>query len=401
MSEQSSEEILGVVGQLAVKLMKQNPGLVSLGLDIMNQYRQSEKESGEAGSQTSIAADLGRLLTLWAASDNSQSEKKPEQEKTLNDFLANTDFGEILERLEKSEAGLQQTMDTFNQVLWSYPGKFGMLLLMFASLARIGVKGATEFIAPIRQYLGPDLFGDIVCTLVKDIKPEEIAKLVDAVGELIRRAHTGSQLLGQGDKSKLEVYLDDVMAAYHGARDPYLQKMVPVYLGEIRESFAKSSARALKAHPDILLARIASLGAVRTSALRVKTARLQTVESVEDERFGSVMTDVMKEFGTYDAAELVNTMCRILNKLHDVRPDLVGSVLAGIADSISSEEIRKTASWLVPDVVSAFKPLVQEIKPDLIRGLAELLRNDGYPNEEHDEAMQELRAALGVPGGER
>ena len=401
MSEQYTEEIMQVISRLAVKLIKKNPGLVPLGAEIIHKSMQGDNDSAEDASQSSIAADLGRLLTLWAVSANNQSEMKPDQGKTINDFLANTDFGEILESLEKSEAGLQQSMETFNNVLWSYPGKFGMILLMLASLARMGIKGATEVFTPIKKYMGPDLLGDIVCTLVKDIKPEEIAKLVDSVGEMVRRAHTGSQLLGQGDKSKLEVYLDDVMSAYHGARDPYLQKMVPVYLGEIRESFAKSSARALMMHQDSLIAQIASLGAVRTSELRVKTTRLQAIESVDDERLGSVMSDAVKEFGAYDAAELLNTMCRILNKLHDARPDLVGSLLSGIADSISLDEIRQTASWLVPDFVTAIKPLVQEIKPTLLRGLAELLRNDGYPSEEHEEAIQELRAALGGAGGER
>jgi hypothetical protein len=394
-------EIGQVISQLAVKLLKKNPELVSLGVEIMKKCQQSENDSGEAGSQTSIATDLGRLLTLWAASANSRSEKKTDQEKSINDFLANTDFGEVLELLEKSEAGLPETMNVFNEALWSYPGKFAAILLMLASLARMGVKGATEVLAPFKKYMGPDLLGDMICTLVKDIKPEEIAKLVDAVGELIRRAHTGSQLLGQGDKSNLEVYLDDVMAAYHRVRDPHLQKMLPVYLGEIRESFAKASARSLTNNQEILLAQLASLGQVQTSDLRVKTARLHAIESVDDEKFGSTIAGTVQEFGMYDAADLVNTICGILNKLHDSRPDLIGSTLSGIVDSISADEVRKTATWLVPDVVNAVKPLIREIKPDLLRGLAELLRNDGYSNDEQDKAMQELRAVLSVSGGER
>ena len=422
-----NKELVEVMSRLAVKLIKNNPGAAPLGSaiagKIINDWSFGSRvkkivsypvrkclkcqcDSNKDEDQTSIAADVGRLLTMLATAANQERETYPEQNswdrgEAVREFLANTDFGEILELVKRSEAGVQKTMDAFNEALWTYPTKFGALLCMLMCGLRMGVKGVTEAIAPIKRDIGPDLLGDIICSLVRDIKPEEIARLVDSLGELVRRTHTGSQLVGQGDKSKLEVYLDDVIAAYHGAKDPYLQKMLPIYLGEIRESIAKSSARSLTHNRKILLAQLASLGPAKTSDLRVKTARLQAIKSVEDEEFGSTMSESIQGFGTYDAADLVNTICGLLNKLHDVNADLIGSTLSAIADSISADEVKKTASWLIPDIVNAIKPLVQEIKPDLLMGLAELLRNDGYWSSEDDAAMQELRATLGISGGER
>jgi len=81
------------------------------------------------------------------------------------------------------------------------------------------------------------------------------------------------------------------------------------------------------------------------------------------------MDEAVKEFDTYEAADLVNLTCKVLNRLHDSKPDLISSLLSGVVDSISSDEVAKTAQWLVPDVVNAVKPLAQAMMPELLNVL--------------------------------
>jgi hypothetical protein len=353
---------------------------------------------------TSMAADVGRLLTLLAVSINKERETYPDRHswnrgETVKDFLVNTDFGEIVETVVKSEEGVKPTMDAFNEVLWTYPTKFTSIVAMLGPLARIIVKTVNEVLVPINRDVGPDLLADIFGVLLRDCKPEEIARLVDGVGEVIRKAHTGSLLIGKGDKSKLDLYLDDIMKAYHGAKNQYLQKMLPVYLGEIRESIANSSARSLMENEEIFMAQIASLGSVKSSDVKVKNARLRVYEAADKEKLGAVMDEAVKEFDTYEAADLVNLTCKVLNRLHDAKPDLIGSLLSGVVDSIYSDEVAKTAQWLVPDVVHAVKPLAQAMMPELLKGLAELIRDDGYSGGKNREAVLELKAAMSSVGG--
>jgi hypothetical protein len=353
---------------------------------------------------TSMAADVGRLLTLLAVSINKERETYPDRHswnrgETVKDFLVNTYFGEIVETVVKSEEGVKPTMDAFNEVLWTYPTKFTSIVAMLGPLARIIVKTVNEVLVPINRDVGPDLLADIFGVLLRDCKPEEIARLVDGVGEVIRKAHTGSLLIGKGDKSKLDLYLDDIMKAYHGAKNQYLQKMLPVYLGEIRESIANSSARSLMENEEIFMAQIASLGSVKSSDVKVKNARLRVYEAADKEKLGAVMDEAVKEFDTYEAADLVNLTCKVLNRLHDAKPDLIGSLLSGVVDSIYSDEVAKTAQWLVPDVVHAVKPLAQAMMPELLKGLAELIRDDGYSGGKNREAVLELKAAMSSVGG--
>lgn len=353
---------------------------------------------------TSMAADVGRLFTLLAISINKERETYPDRHswdrgEGVRDFLVNTDFGELLETVAKSEEGVKPTMDAFNEVLWTYPTKFTSIVAMLSPLARIIVKSVNELLDPINRDVGPDLLADIFGALLRDCKPEEIARLVDSVSEVIRKAHTGSLLIGKGDKSKLDIYLDDIMKAYHGAKNQYLQKMLPIYLGEIRESIANSSARSLIDNEEIFLAQIASFGAVKSSDVKVQNARLRIYEATDQEKLGAVIDEAVKEFDTYEAADLVNLTCKVLNRLHGAKPDLIGSLLSSVVDSISSDEVAKTAQWLVPDVVNALKPLAQAMMPELLKGLAELIRDDGYLGGKNSEAVSELREAMSSVGG--
>jgi hypothetical protein len=150
---------------------------------------------------------------------------------------------------------------------------------------------------------------------------------------------------------------------------------------------------------EIFMAQIASLGSVKSSDVKVKNARLRVYEAADKEKLGAVMDEAVKEFDTYEAADLVNLTCKVLNRMHDAKPDLIGSLLSGVVDSISSDEVAKTAQWLVPDVVHAVKPLAQAMMPELLKGLAELIRDDGYSGGKNREAVLELKAAMSSVGG--
>jgi len=69
--------------------------------------------------------------------------------------------------------------------------------------------------------------------------------------------------------------------------------------------------------------------------------------------------------------------------------------LSGVVDSVSPEEVKKTARWLIPDIVEAIKPLAVEMMPFIIKGFSELISpDDGYTSPEHKEAMDSLKTAL-------
>jgi hypothetical protein len=399
---QNKDELTDVVSRIAAKLVK-TPGLFPLvsaiAGDLMTEWSYDSKIKkaltfpvkkllpGEARDdlqpQTSMAADIGKLLTLLAMAVNESRAKNPGgngkvRGQGAKDFFVNSDFGEILEMIANSEDSVQPAIAAFNEVLWTYPTKFTTLVAMLGPLYRMGVKLLNEFLAPILSDVGPDLLGDIINAVLKDSDSAGLAKLIDGVNELIRRIHTGSLLIGKGDRSKLDMTLDDLVKAYHGAKNPYLMKMMPVYFGEICESIANASERSLRDNEDLFLAQISSLGAVKTSDIKVKNARMRLFEGVDQEKLGEVMSENLKEFDTYEGAGLINSTCGVLNRIHDAQPGILGSLITGVVDSVSTDEVKKTAEWLIPDIVNAVKPLVSAIMPELLKGLSDLAQDDGY-----------------------
>ena len=75
----------------------------------------------------------------------------------------------------------------------------------------------------------------------------------------------------------------------------------------------------------------------------------------------------MTDLDTFEVAELINTACRVINRIHDAKPDFVASLISGAADSIRTEDIPKTAEWLVTDLAEALKPLASALMPVLAR----------------------------------
>ena len=400
MVENTQSEINAVISRIAVKLVK-NPAtfplISTIAQDLLNDWSSTStikkmfafpvkkilpgQVKDAPPEKTSLAADIGRLVTLLALSSNEERVRHPEGKtadrgKGSLDFLVNTDFGEILEVIEKSESGVKPAIAAFNEVLWTYPTKFTSLVAMLVPLFRMGVKLVNEFLAPIIDKVGPDLLADIFMALFRDLDSAELAKLVDGVNELIRRMHTGNLLIGKGDRSKFDMSLDEVMHAWHSAQNRYLKKMMPVYLGEMRESIANASERSLRDKEDLFLAQIGSMGAATSSEIKVKNARLRLYESVDQDKLGTVMAENLKEFDTYEAAGLINGFLRVLNQIHDVQPGILGSLLTGVVDSVSADEVSRTAAWLVPDLVDAVKPLAPAVMPELIKGWNDLVGDE-------------------------
>jgi len=329
-------------------------------------------------SKTSIAGSVGTLITLFSASVNENRQVQNPDVRDLNrgvatkNFLASTDFGEVLEMIEGCEEGALKTMQAFNEELWKYPSKFASLAAMVVPLSRIVTRCSREFLSPIDKQIGPDLLADIVLALVKGMDGAEVGHLVNTIKELIRRAHTGSLLLGKGDKSLLEIYLQDIMKAYYSVADPELARKLPIYFGEMKEAIANANAKALEENPKALLAKVSSAGAVKTSAIKAKSCKLKVLEGIEEADLKASVSVSMTELDTYEIADYINTGLKFLNKIYEADPNLISSTFRGIADSINSEEVSKTVRWLVPDLIDAIRPLSAAFVPALVQGLNEL-----------------------------
>lgn len=366
------------------------------------------RKDRKSAPAASIPADAARFITLLAMIFNEShapdtSASRADKGASIKAFIENLDFGEIMEMAEKSDPYILKSIQAFNEEIWKYPAKIGALIATAIAVMNTGVKGSRELLLPIEQAIGPDLLADMVLSIIRGLDGSQTAKLINTVSEVIRRLHTGSLLLGKGGKPLMQHYLTDLFKNCLSGLDAELMRKLHIIFSEDRLSIANAVSDAMTDNPAIILSHIASLGSVQNSSVKARARRFRIYEEINQTGFNAAIRESVSDLDTYEIAELVNGACRVLNRVHAVKPDILSNLACGVVDSIDPGEIEKTLKWLVPDLVQAVKPLAPVIMPGLIRGLSEMINPDGgYQSLEQAEAIKELRATLSrAAGGEK
>jgi hypothetical protein len=355
---------------------------------------------------TTMPADIARLVTLLCAMVNEAHgkgvlEDDPARGTKVRAFLENLDFGELMEMVEGSDPYVLRAIETFNEELWKYPAKVGTLVATLIPLINIIIKSVREIMIPIEENIGPDLLADIILSLVKGINGEDTAKLMNTSLEVLNRIHTGSLLLGKGDKPLMQIYLTDVLKACLTRLDHKLMSKARIILSEDKLSIAQAVADAMKDNPLFISSNISTLGTVYSTAVKARTSKLKVIEGLEQESFRNALTESLSDVDTYEIAGLINTGCRVLNLVNTLKPGFLMDLVGGIVDSIDTKELGDVAQWLVTDLVQAVKPLSSTLMPVFIKALNEMLTPQaGFESCGQAEAIQDLKATLvKVAGG--
>jgi hypothetical protein len=404
------KELRKVIGSIGGNFLRAYGGttLRMIGAIVGNIVRGWGRWFKKPAQPASIPADIAKLVTLVCAMINEEHAKAtpgedPNRGESIRAFLENLDFGEIMQTVEGSDPYVLKAVEAFNQELWKYPAKVGTLVATLIPLINIIIKTSREVMVPIEKTLGPDLLADIILSLVKGLNGAELAKLINTSQEVLRRVHTGSLLLGKGGKPLMQIYLTDLFKDCMPQMNPELLRKTRITLSEDKLSIAQATADALTDNPALTVSYLASAGSVRNAAVKARARKLRVYEDLDRERFTTALSQSLSDMDTYEIAELINTICRLLNRLHTAKPEFIVSLTSGVVDSLDQQEIKNTAQWLVADLVQALKPLAPTLMPVFIKGLSDLLTpQSGYDNGDQAEALRTLRASVAqIAGGEQ
>ncbi len=360
---------------------------------------------GRNGSRGNISADMGKLLTTWARKVNADHAGDPvchaeTRGEAIHTFLANTDFGEIREMVENSEECALKTVEAFNENLWKYPAKVGSILGTLLAAANTGIRSTREVLRPVEKNVSPDLLADLLLSLLKGLNAKEVANLVNSLCELTRRFHTGSSLLARGGKPLFQIYLTELLEEALPTIDPVLLGKAKIALAEDSGAIASALADALSRNPDLLLEMVSSYGAVKTPLITGASRKVRLFEEVDQGQLADAVSRGLSDLDTYEISELINAAIRIVNRVHEERPDVISSLLSSVVNSINTAEIKTASEWIIPEITEVLRPVTSEVAPSLIRGLSEILApEDGFETDEHEEAFKTLQVRLGVTGG--
>lgn len=360
--------------------------------------------SAEVEKEDKIAGELGQLLTAFARDINEdfkhglQTVDDPRQ-TAINDFIINTDFGEIKEMTDRSEEHILQNIEIAVECIWAYPAKVGSILAMLVSAGNISVKSISIIFGSLLKNLGPDLTADILLSIVRELNGKEIGKFANILSELLRRLHTGSYLLAKGGKPLFETYLTGLLKDAVSQIDPVIFTKARVALAEDGETIAKSLADTLADNEEHLFASIAAYSALNNPKIRTNAIRMNLYENADQEKFIEAASTGISDLDTQILAENMNAALRMINNIHEAKPQLFATLLRGYADSLDEDELRKTAAWIVPEMVDSFKALTPAAMPSLINGFCAFVRED--QSDEMKNAIRNLRSVILADGGEQ
>lgn len=315
-----------------------------------------------------VAAVWGTFFTEYAKKRNEERPLKADCKtaacgKALSEFLDKTDFGEISEMAEDSRACLIAGLKECNEQLWKHPAKVASILSIALSLTNTGVKTSATLLEPVEKNIGPDLLADLLLSLVRGLDAREAAELFNLLNEMINRFHTGNLLLSKADKPLLQKYLNSLLEEGLPSVNPTLLRKARVALAENREAARVALYDTLQKNPQLVLEMVRAYGSLKTPQIRAFSRRVTLLAEQDRDSFSDAAAQGISALDVYEIAAAFNALFRVVNALHDARPDVVSSFLTGVCDSLDIEEIKTTIAWLVPEAVEAMRPLFEAVLP--------------------------------------
>ncbi len=393
---------------LAPVLLSQLPlginGMIDVSLALMRDLEKlSAQEKTELAGKIIDKTTLhksGELLTGTAAFLNEIHNGSPtffteKMAPHLNQWLVQTDFGELREALEKSEEDVIAWISAINESLSQSPAKMVCLYSCVPLLINIGVAGVLNSLV-VHNTMAPEILADILCSLVKDIKTQPIGFLLNESNELLRKILTGSALLSDSGGSVLSKVLAEKTTAIHKELDFDLVYKVQKMLAKAREQYESDLIEKSKHNPDQAIAYFRRLITPFIDAPRTWNRKIAAIEELlTDEQISEETARCIAEIDVPELAETVNLFLTMVNTISPMLSEKGTNPMAQFVSALDVSEVSETIKMMTDDTVKSLKPIANEVMPHLVRGVTELLRPEaGENNTELAAALAEFRSVI-------
>ena len=358
--------------------------------------------SGDSKLKMRMSANVEKIV------DNVLSSKGKDEKKIADDLnyaeilrpgfrelIEYIDFGEIKEAMDCSQDDIAAVVRMANEEMWRYPAKVVCLLSLLPAAANMTVSVVKETLTPINT-LAPDLLADVLLSLADDIDGKNIGMLINELGELVRKIHTGSALLGEPGKPQSANTLSRLTRETMSTIDINLLLKARMFMTEIKEMSQQSFIDLLEQSPELSREFFQSHFVSMIASIRKWSRKADAFERLfSDEDIAREFAKGMGKIDAQEVADTISRLCGILNRVRAVTPGIIRNTLSQAINSVDANEVGETVRWFTEDVVESLKPVASEVLPPLIRGIADLLRPDAAGvSVEIEEALAYLKSAI-------
>ncbi len=320
--------------------------------------------------------DIGRLITLLAQNANARYAQSPMHmvdhlQRPLSDAVQQIDFGELKELLDRAEEPVVELVKNLIGLVWShYPAKLGAVLTFMHPLGNMAVKSANEIVKPLNT-ITPDLFADLIFSILGSIDGKAIGELYNRVLELMRQIHTGSLLQGEHGISHFQMDLTNKLREIQSGIDPELYGKAKVIAAEHREERASARADIMMENPELVLGLIARYAAIQNPRIRTIGRKVSVYEGLPTDDFAEAVWSGISPIDTQGIAGIVNSVLRLVNGVHEHKPELFAHVIRDIVNAVDEDELKTATQWIFRDIRDAITPLADTVHETIAEAAGE------------------------------
>ncbi|GAB6095444.1 hypothetical protein JCM14469_16960 [Desulfatiferula olefinivorans] len=304
------------------------------------------------------------------------------------------DFGEIRDFLDLSAGDIGILVKTSMDTLYRYPSKLVLGLSFIADIVNSATFVSAEFLAMTNK-ISPDLLTDVVLSIFRKVDGKKTARLLNQVSEIVRKLHTGSALLGDPGTSRLPAdlirFLEDFLSVFDGE----LMWKAKVAFEEEKEIVARVFYQVMKENPERLERRIIRYSSLKNAQIRALLHHMSAMTRLPEKDVADAAEKGLTAVETQDLAEVVNLLFLFINKISDLKPDLIPGLVTSFVDALDLYEVSDGLSLFFETVGEALMPLERVLVPKAVKHLCAVLepQDDDY-EQEAAEARAMLRTLL-------
>ncbi len=312
----------------------------------------------------------------------------------VHSWVENTDFGALRDAADSMGSEVQALAAAINTILWRYPAKLVIALSFLPDLFNLAAISLNETLRRFNQ-ASPDLVADITLSLVRSIDGETLGAVLNELNELIRKIHTGSALIGDPGRPRLQEDAQPLIGAALAGIDAATFRQARVTLAAERAALTESLQAALAEHPTLAAAGLQTLAARRNPAWRSGRRRLEALDDLPDETVGAALDEGLSDLDLQELGDIFNLAAVLVNRVTDLKPELIPALAGQLGDALDADAIETAAGVVLETAGPALRPVLRGLLPGAVALLCDALEPADDPFEDEMAAARErLRALL-------
>jgi len=308
----------------------------------------------------------------------------------IQNWLDHTDFGELRELFDNAKEDYDALIVQLCELAFEYPAKFIILLSFIPGIANFAILFLANMTKRFNT-LSPDMLADILLSFFRELDGNTAGDLLNNLTEIIRQIHTGSALVGESGAPRFTM-------DFSGKMREILKKTDPVFFIKARNAMIDGKETILKIfmdvaaeNPEFLVQELNHLAVLPNSKSKLWKRKIEHIEDLPEDVSIKALKTGLTSWNTYDLADIINSLSRMANSLHNSHPEVPASFIREFTGALDLYEIEETVRWLTADIFHSFRPLVRTVFPTIVKEFCGFFtpEDDGQ-----DQAIQEAREML-------